>query len=350
MNRPDDPSGDEPIEPRTRQTLWRLRARLVTPSEESRVDADLDAILAAAETHAHDLPDVDASPRPGAQPLITAPAASPLAAVDAADDDGASDHVVVALARPRRRLVAVHQVGRAAAVAVFVAAVGGGAAIARDGEVSLRALLGRAQIADQPEQDVAAPMVPQPVETQADAADGPRSPEAPTQVDPIPDSDPLDGRAGALVPDADVPTASDSDGEPDDAPDGTERSDTGSDGTNGASSAPGRSDQGSSGSGGTSSGGTDPSGSSGSSEPQPDPDPEPEPDTTEEQVIAAPAPDDLSGAGGPQPCDAERVRDCLPHDDGGAGPDPDDPAEDDQRAREELAARRAPAPPPEDED
>jgi hypothetical protein len=95
------PDRDDAAEGPVHELLWRLRARLVTPPTESRVEADLDRLFAAAREHAHELPVI----RPTAPVAVAAP-----------------DELAPVVHLRGYRLV--DRVGRVAAAFVLVAAVG----------------------------------------------------------------------------------------------------------------------------------------------------------------------------------------------------------------------------------
>jgi hypothetical protein len=123
MNTP-TPDRDEAAEGPVHDLLWRLRARLVTPPTEQRVDADLDRLLSAARDHAHIAPaaaEVEFA-RPAA---ITAEELPPVA------------HL--------RGYRVLDRVGKVAAVFVLVVGVGG-AVVMRpglDGSTGVPAILGQ---------------------------------------------------------------------------------------------------------------------------------------------------------------------------------------------------------------
>jgi hypothetical protein len=123
MNTP-TPDRDEAAEGPVHDLLWRLRARLVTPPTEQRVDADLDRLLSAARDHAHIAPaDADVE--------FTRPAAII-----------AEDLPPVAHLRGYRVL---DRVGKVAAVFVLVVGVGGAVVMrpGMDGSTGIPAILGQ---------------------------------------------------------------------------------------------------------------------------------------------------------------------------------------------------------------
>lgn len=297
MNTPTGRSADEPIEATVRPLLWRLRARLVTPPLEERAEADLDRLLAAARTHAHE---------------------PPIAAVH----DIAPEPELAAV-----RFLRFEVLGRVAAAAVLVVAIGGGALGATSGGITIDALLGRApagpptaapaladiqpgENADDPEPRVeeevtSAPETDAEADPQADARSEP--PQDVTETDPEPFPE-------VVAPtDADEPTTSQAE-----------------------EFAPPQVDE--------------PTGAGAPSEPAPKPAPEktpkPEPAPSDE-VIAAPAPEPppstTDGAGGgarlcPDPKDESQNVPCPPV----AAVPADEVAEQDaEDVLDELARRRA---------
>jgi hypothetical protein len=305
MTTPTGRHEDEPIDGPVRQLLWRLRARMVTPSSERRANADLDRLIALARVQAHEAPSAGAMANPGAGggPAIALPPDHPVVHV-AADGVGASEDVhraaldlpveVDELAERRGRFTALQGLTRVAAAAMVFVAFGAGLAGARDGSVTLTTLFGRDEV---PEVD---PMALQPDVIAPPAGNEPTDD---TGADDIASEVPLvaDGgdAAGSGAGDA---TASD-DTDPDVA-----------DATDPAPTAP-----------------------------KPT-----EPTRTEEQIVAAPPPpDDLLGSGGPTPCDQPDLADCLPADDADGEPSDDsgadEPSGDTQPVgdeAEELAKRR----------
>ena len=317
---------DEPATPAVRSMLWRLRARLVTPPAEDRAAADLDRILHAARAHAHDEPSVGGATQ-GAD-------ARSDQHVQAGDD---TSSVTPIGAAPSRRHAAVAMVGRVAAAAVLVAAVGGGIATARDGQFTIDALFGRSG-EPVPEDDGLA--IDDPIEIEGDQ-DGEVAP---------PDLDDADAERDERRPpgldelDLDDPDDLIDEPEPEPEPEGStgDGSDTaggsgGSSSDSGSSTGESSGSSGSSGSDGSSgNGGSSGTGSNGSSDGSSDDGSE---DGTsgdgsnggEEQpaddgdVIAAP-PSDLDGFGGPKPCPEDvSLDDCLRDRDGeGDGSEEDD--------------------------
>ena len=144
-----NPAPEEPIDPAVRSLLWRLRARLVTPPEQSRTTDDLDRLFAAAREHAHGpelVPEVARiiPPVTAGEPLsIPATGTGVDHTVEVGQEDVAPVPAGVTPLHSRRyRLTTM--VSRVAAAAVLVVAVGGGLASARDGNgLTIQALLGR---------------------------------------------------------------------------------------------------------------------------------------------------------------------------------------------------------------
>jgi hypothetical protein len=294
MTTPTGPRRDDPIDGPVRPFLWRLRARLVTPPPEDRVETDLDRVLATARQYAHTAPSPGASSRPGAF-----------------EQPGRPRHAAVVALGARRR-GAVRVLGQAAAAAVIVAAVGAGALNARDGVVQIEALLGRDGSAVEPATPapelpdagvIAAPADP-PAPADPAPDDGPAEPAAPSSDDDVVEPEP--------APPAEVeepgPSASE---QPTPAP------------APAAPATPRRADD-------------------APREPAPA---EPEPVPAEPgEVIAAPDPDGggLDGFGGQRPCDGEDGLPCLPGAEDGTDDTGQDTGVDDQPAAdpEELARRR----------
>lgn len=270
---------DEPFDESVRNLLWRLRARLVSPPAEQRVQADLERLLDAAAGQAHAAPSAGADPRPDLNPaaggvLPDHPVVPGLEVTDLAD---------VRRRAEARRLSVLQTFGRVAAASVVVVAVATGIASARDGSVTLQALFGREGVPVESAE-------PEPVDPAAGLAA------------PAPDADP-DPAAGGTAPDASgertAPEATAAPEVVDEPADAVE------------DDAPAATDD----------------------APQ-------EPVT--DDVVAAPPPDDVAGFGGPQPCEEDDLAACLPDDepaegtDGDGGPAAREPAE----AGEDLAKRR----------
>lgn len=339
MTTPTGPRASDPIDGMVRQLLWRLRARLVTPPDEQRAQADLDRLFAAARDLAHDAPSADASVRPPAHPAGSRPDHAIRAA--SSHDPVAPDPVtvetagvpdVVAHRRSRRRWLPGASLGRVAA-GVVVLAVATGIAGARDGAVTLQALLGRDDapvVTDEPgDEDPVGDLALEPQRPEEpDAADpGEGSDDAapdPHREPPAVDLDPPES-AGTTDP----PAGDDPEVEPESAP-SEDRSGDDSGGQDGGSTGSGS--------------GTDQSGSGGRviEEVPADADP----GGSGEEIIAAPdpatAPDDgLSGFGGPRPCHEADLADCLPApdesvDDDAGAPESDDPGTADQPAADDA--------------
>ena len=301
------PREEELTDPAVRQLLWRLRARLVTPPDADRTTRDLEQLFAAAREHAHEAPDEASPQRREPQPVRLEPVA------ELRD-------------RATRRGLPAQALSRVAAAIVLLAAVGGGVAGARDGQLSLQALLGTAPAVDQePSEDLAAPA---PVVEEDGSQPGVDDPPSLPDLDA---ADPGDGVPDVQPPDTEVAPAPQ---EP--APD------AGNDA--GSGSAEPTPDTGSStppaGSGESSSNGN--AGGS-SSNPPADPAPEPEPETEaepepvdpgQEDVIAAPPARDLDGFGGPQPCpEGQDLSSCLED----RATDGDDPATEDDDGTDEAS-------------
>ena len=335
MTTPTGPRDHDPIDGPVRNHLWRVRARLVTPPHEDRVQADLDRIVTAARRRAHAGPSADASAQPGPfagdatpdRPLVGAPVDG-VARLPSADD--AAQPTVVAAgddldrARARRRPAArftAQVVGRAAAAALLVVSVGAGVAVARDGTVSLDALLGR-----------------EPIQPRVDDAGGLAGPDVDEPDLPVDDP----GGAALEVPDEPPDTATsdperEDEGSGDGDADGAESDAAGQDtADHDAGQADGAEQQGSgdgsSGSPGSSGGSSDSSGSSGSSDGDSSQDQasddgsdDADEGSGENEVVAAPEEDDqLDGFGGRSDCDSDDVEDCLDDADEQEGDDADD--------------------------
>jgi hypothetical protein len=204
----------------------------------------------------------------------------------------------------RRRLVSAQAMTRVAAAAMVVFAFGAGLAGARDGSViRLDALLGRDEVPDV-DPAIQVPELAAPSETDEEAGDGEVADDTgSSQVQPSDDAN-LGRSAGD---DRDTTDASPIPA-PAPAPDDAEA--------------------------------TEPA------PPAPKPT-KPKPPAGDEQIIAAPPPDDLDGFGGPKPCDQPKLEDCLPADDSdtsdsGSDEDASDgsSAEDAAAEAEQLASRR----------
>lgn len=308
MTTPTGPSKAEHDEGRVRQLLWRLRARLVTPPDELRARSDLDRLLATARDQAHDAPSRAASSRPG--PLGVASTPSFPSSGHTGGDELA--------ARRRLRLAPI---GRVAAALVVVLASAAGFAGAVDGPVTLHTLLGRD--ADRAPQ-VAAPA---PIEPEVTG-------EADGGTDPDTSDEDADADAAATETDGtDAPTGQDT--EPRETPDVTP-DDTGTDPDDGSADAAddaaeadtdddaaetGADDGGTSGTGDTADD-ADHSGDAGETGDTGDV-VEQVPDDAE--IIAAPPSAGIDGSGGPAPCEAEDLADCVEDDTSDADADAVDP-------------------------
>ena len=343
MTTPTGPRDHDPIDGPVRSHLWRVRARLVTPPHEDRVQADLDRIVTAARRRAHEGPSADASAQPGPFASDASPdrplagsaghGVARLPSADGAVQPAAAGDELEA-ARGRRRPAAritAQVVGRAAAVVLLVVSVGAGVAVARDGTVSLDVLLGR---------DPIQPRVDETDQIAGPGDDTASGDDAELSIDDDPDG------AALEVPDepadtseAEVEDEGSGDGDGDGADAGTGDRDAGqADGSDGSGEG---SSSSSSGASGGSSGSSDGSGSgssgssgssnSGSSEEEGSDDAAGD----EDEVIAAPEDnDELDGFGGRSDCDADDVEDCLDDADEEEGEDDSDNDEDD------LADRR----------
>jgi hypothetical protein len=306
---------DEPIDGPVRQLFWRLRARLVTPPSEQRANADLDRLIGLAHVQAHEAPSAGAMSKPPVGgPAIAMPPDHPVTiARDGLDVDRESP-VAEPAALPyhedevaaRRRLVSAQAMTRVAAAAMVVFAFGAGLAGARDGSViRLDALLGRDEVPDV-DPAIQVPELAAPSESDEDAGDAEVADDtASSQVQPSDDAN--SGAPGA----GDARDTTDASPTPAPAPDDVEA-------TEPAPPAP----------------------------PAPKPT-KPKPPAGDEQIIAAPPPDDLDGFGGPKPCDQPKLEDCLPADDtdtsdSGSDEDASDGSstEDAEAEAEQLASRR----------
>lgn len=267
MSTPTGRPEDEPIEEPVRQLFWRLRARLVTPPQEQRAQADLDRLLELARMHAHEAPSADAS----ATPAVVGdarPADHPAGAPQLR-----SDAEVV-----RGRFARVHALGRVAAAAMVMFAFGAGAMTARNGEVSIDALLGR----EGRELPLSSPELPAADEPATDEVPGGETPgDAPSGSDtdaPVEEPSTL-AAPPTDVPANDTPPVESTPQEPAPAP-------------------------------------TDPAPPAGRGTTPNAP--------VDADLIAAPAPDGFDGFGGPLPCpEGSQLTDCV-----GAEEETDEPADD----------------------
>ena len=336
MTTPTGPRASDPIDGTVRQLLWRLRARLVTPPDEQRAQADLDRMFAAARDLAHSAPSADASAQPPIDGVVSLPdhpvdGRSPQdAAVASEASPAAITHIAdPESARTRRRWAPGVALGRVAA-AVIVLTVATGVAGARDGAVTLQALLGRGEapvvtdepVNDDPTGDLALGDDPAVEPDEPEAGPDDDLPAPPVEDRPAIDLDPSD---------TDDPGPTD-DGSDDGSP---EEPTSGSDGR------------------ASSGAGSDGSRSGGDRVVEDTPTVE-DPPAADDEIVAAPAPertadDDLAGFGGPRPCDEATLADCLPppnddepvSDDGADGVVAEKPTTDDTSTKtDELASRR----------
>ena len=343
-----DPAPEEPIDPAVRSLLWRLRARLVTPPEQSRTTDDLDRLFAAAREHAHGpelVPEVARiiPPVTAGEPLsIPATGTGVDHTVEVGQEDVAPVPAGVTPLHARRyRLTTM--VSRVAAAAVLVVAVGGGLASARDGNgLTIQALLGRGT-SEPAEPDTLAGGS---AGDEADAFDlGATDLPEPRGV-PLPGDDSIEA---ADAPDDDATTAAEGDadandaGDEDDAPDAPsggadDTTDDAADRADGPANAPVEEP-------------TDEIIAAPAPEPAPvEPPAAPAPPADE---VVEPPPSEVVGTGGPIPCrEDEPLADCFerrqaaeePADEATAVDDDAGDAtsgtDDDAAAREALAKRR----------
>lgn len=130
-------SPEEPIDDSVRTFFWRLRARLVTPPAEDRVEADLDRLIGAARIRAHVAPSAGAGPRPWDE-LESVPV---YAAVEATVPVGQGTPLPPAVAIDNLRALRRHRLtgaalSRAAAAVLLVVGVGTGVNELRAGTVA----------------------------------------------------------------------------------------------------------------------------------------------------------------------------------------------------------------------
>ena len=325
MNTPTGRHDDGPIDASVRHLLWRLRARLVTPPPEQRVQDDLDRLFAAAQEQAHVAPSAGASSLPTVDGRASAPD-------HPASVSGPAEPVVWTASEPitdlrtaregrRRGLGPTRTVGRVAA-ALVVLAVATGVAGARDGVETLRAFLSPDGPADTGEpvpqvDDLALPDEAARVPEGGESSPGHGGGEADLEA---PSSDSGGSVTGTEGEDASIDDARDETGA--DAGDGTADDGATGDGSQGPSPNTGSSSEGS----GTEGAEVD----------------EAAPEEPTDGVVAAPDPDDgLAGFGGPRSCDEEKLERCLPEEDGEDAPEAGDAADgDDGESAEDLAARR----------